>query len=49
MIQYVFMPSSAPKNILKVFYDIPKEDAREAVDLAKRVKVVVLKLLEGKM
>ena len=33
----------------EVYYDIPKEDAREAIDLAKRVKAVVLKLLEGKM
>jgi len=33
----------------KVYYDIPKEDAREAIDLAKKVKAVVLKYLEEKM
>jgi HEPN domain-containing protein len=32
----------------EVYYDIPKEDAQEAIDLAKKVKTVVLKHLEGK-
>jgi len=32
----------------EVYYDIPKEDAHEAIDLAKKVKTVVLKHLEGK-
>lgn len=33
----------------EIYYDIPKEDAREAIDLAKKVKSVVLKYLEGKI
>lgn len=32
----------------EVYYDIPKEDAQEAIDLAKKAKTVVLKHLEGK-
>lgn len=32
----------------EVYYDIPKEDAQEAIDLAKKVKTVVLTHLEGK-
>lgn len=33
----------------EVYYDIPKEDAQEAIDLARKVKAVVLKYLEGKI
>ncbi len=33
----------------EIYYDIPKEDAQEAIDLAKKVKTVVLKYLEGKI
>jgi HEPN domain-containing protein len=33
----------------EIYYDIPKEDAQEAIDLAKKVKSVVLKYLEGKI
>lgn len=33
----------------EIYYDIPKEDAEEAIALAKKVKAVVLKLLEGKL
>lgn len=33
----------------EIYYDIPAEDAQEAVELSKRVKFVVLKYLEGKM
>ena len=33
----------------EIYYDIPKEDAQEAIDLAKKVKTVILKYLEGKM
>lgn len=33
----------------EIYYDIPGEDAREAIDLAKKVKSVVLKYLEGKL
>lgn len=32
----------------EIYYDIPREDAQEAIDLAKKVKAVVLKYLEGK-
>ncbi len=32
----------------EIYYDIPKDDAQEAIDLAKKVKTVVLKYLEGK-
>ena len=32
----------------EVYYDIPKKDAREAIDLAKRVKATILKYLEKK-
>ena len=37
------------KYLDEIYYDIPKEDAREAIDLAKRVKAVILKYLEGKI
>jgi HEPN domain-containing protein len=33
----------------EIYYDIPQEDAQEAIDLAKRVKSIVLKYLEGKI
>ena len=33
----------------EIYYDIPKEDAQEAIDLAKKVKTVILKYLKGKM
>lgn len=33
----------------EVYYDVPKEDAQEALDLAYKVKSVVLKHLEGKL
>lgn len=33
----------------EIYYDIPKEDALEATDIAKRVKAVILKYLEGKI
>lgn len=33
----------------EVYYDIPLEDAQEAIEIAKRVKAVVLKYLEGKI
>ncbi len=33
----------------ELYYDIPKEDALEAVDISKRVKTVILKYLEGKI
>lgn len=33
----------------EIYYDIPKEDAEEAIELAKKVKSVVLKHLEGKI
>lgn len=33
----------------EVYYDIPKEDAQEAIDLARKVKAVVLNHLEGKL
>ena len=33
----------------EIYYDIPKEDAVEAIDIAKRVKTVILKYLEGKI
>jgi len=33
----------------EIYYDIPKEDAQEAIDLGKKVKTVILKYLEGKM
>ncbi|QWR76787.1 HEPN domain-containing protein [Candidatus Magnetomonas plexicatena] len=32
-----------------VYYDIPKEDAIEAIELAKKVKACILKQLEGNM
>lgn len=32
----------------EVYYDIPKEDAQEAIDLAKKVKAVVLEHLKDK-
>lgn len=32
----------------EVYYDIPKEDAQEAIELAKKAKAVVLKHLKGK-
>jgi HEPN domain-containing protein len=31
----------------EVYYDIPKEDAQEAIDLAHKVKAVILMHLEG--
>ncbi|HDH10220.1 MAG TPA: HEPN domain-containing protein [Deltaproteobacteria bacterium] len=33
----------------EIYYDIPREDAQEAIDLAKKVKTVVLKYLKGKI
>ncbi len=33
----------------EIYYDIPKEDADEAIDLAKKVKSIILKYLEGKI
>jgi HEPN domain-containing protein len=33
----------------EVYYDIPREDAQEAIDLALKVKAVVLKYLEGEI
>lgn len=33
----------------EIYYDIPKEDAAEAIELAKKVKGFVLKQLEGKI
>lgn len=33
----------------EIYYDIPDEDAREAIDLAKKVKSVILKYLKGKL
>ncbi len=33
----------------EMYYEIPEEKAREAIDLAKKVKSVVLKYLEGKI
>ncbi|MBI5632261.1 MAG: HEPN domain-containing protein [Nitrospirae bacterium] len=33
----------------EVYYDIPKEDAAEAIELAKKVRGFVLKQLEGKI
>ena len=33
----------------EIYYDIPEEDAREAIELAKKVKTVVLKHIEGKI
>ena len=33
----------------EIYYDIPKEDAQEAIDLARKVKTVILKYLEGEM
>jgi HEPN domain-containing protein len=33
----------------EIYYDIPKEDAVEAINIAKRVKVIILKHLEGKI
>ncbi len=33
----------------ELYYDIPKDDAQEAIDLAKKVKTVVLKYFEGKI
>jgi len=33
----------------EIYYDIPAEDAREAVELSIKVKLVVLKYLEGKI
>lgn len=32
-----------------MYYDIPKEDAAEAIELAKKVKMFLLKQLEGKI
>ncbi len=32
-----------------IYYDIPKEDAQEAIGLAKKVKSVILKYLEDKI
>jgi HEPN domain-containing protein len=32
----------------ELYYDIPKEDARESIILAKKVKSVILKYLKGK-
>lgn len=31
----------------EIYYDIPKNDAQEAIDLAKKVKSVIRKYLEG--
>jgi len=33
----------------EIYYDIPKADAEEAIDLAKKVKAVILKYLAGKL
>jgi hypothetical protein len=33
----------------EAYFDIPPEDAIEAINLAKKVKSVVLKYLEGKI
>lgn len=33
----------------ELYYDIPKEDAHQAIVLAKRVKLVVLQYLKGKI
>lgn len=33
----------------EIYYDIPKEDAQEAIDLARKIKAVVLKYLVGKI
>lgn len=33
----------------EVYYDIPKEDAEEAIELSKKVKAFVLRQLEGKI
>lgn len=33
----------------EIYYDIPLEDAQEAIDIAKHVKKTVLKYLEGKI
>jgi HEPN domain-containing protein len=33
----------------EIYYDIPKEDAVEAINIAKKVKEVILKYLEGKI
>ena len=33
----------------EVYYDIPREDAAEAIELAKKVKAFVLRHLEGKI
>lgn len=33
----------------EIYYDIPKDDAQEAIDLAKKVKTVILRYLEGKI
>ena len=33
----------------EIYYEIPEEKAHEAIDLAKKVKSVVLKYLEGKI
>lgn len=32
-----------------IYYDIPVVDAQEAIDLAKKVKIIILKHLEGKI
>lgn len=33
----------------EIYYDIPREDAAEAISLAKRVRAAVLKRLEGQL
>lgn len=33
----------------EIYYEIPEEKAREAIEFAKRIKSVVLKYLEGKI
>lgn len=33
----------------EVYYEIPKEDAEEAIELAKRVKAVILRHLAGEL
>lgn len=33
----------------ELYYDIPEERAKEAIELAKKVKAVVLKLFEGQI
>jgi HEPN domain-containing protein len=33
----------------EIYYDIPRDDAQEAIELAVKVKTVVLRYLEGKM